>query len=129
MNDKLINVTKYEYKYRRALNYIYIGRKWEKGGYVKDSLIANKYKIGRDGTREEVIKKYKRWLWEEMKKGIRGENNKVWNYLKDLAGSINEGHNIHLVCWCKPKACHGDIVKLAIEWMIENGYYTVWNSK
>ena len=62
---------------------VYIGRpsKW-----------GNPFKLGRDGNREEVIKKFRNWLLtkpdliEQAKKELKGKD---------------------LVCSCKPKACRG----------------------
>jgi hypothetical protein len=31
------------------------------------SVLGNPFRVGRDGTLEEVIKKYRRWLWEQIK--------------------------------------------------------------
>jgi hypothetical protein len=64
---------------------IYIGRptKW-----------GNPFKIGRDGNREEVLEKYRKYL----------ESNK--KLLADVF--VLKGKT--LGCWCKPKACHGDIL-------------------
>ena len=67
-------------------NAVYVGRptKW-----------GNRYVIGRDGTRDEVIKKYEQWL---AKSGL----------------DVTELRGKDLVCWCKPKACHADVLmKLA----------------
>lgn len=118
LSDDLIKVVKYRRRDNK-LNYIYIGRKF---GDLEGSILKNKFKIGRDGNREEVIVKYKRWLWMEMKKGIKGEKNEVWEYLKYLSKLVKEGKEIELACWCKPRACHGDVVKLALKWMIGEGY-------
>ncbi len=65
---------------------VYIGRpsKW-----------GNPFVIGKDGTRSEVIQKYRKWLNSnpdlraDAKKELRGKN---------------------LVCFCAPLACHGDIL-------------------
>ena len=75
---------------------VYIGR----GGIVfidgerfpkTASKWANPYKVGaKDGTREEVIEKYK----EYAKKYSTSE-------LLSLQGKT-------LGCWCKPESCHGD---------------------
>ncbi len=64
-------------------NAIYVGRpsKW-----------GNPYKIGIDGTREEVIELYKKWL-----------SNQRYLNLEELKGK-------DLVCWCKPLPCHADIL-------------------
>ena len=69
-------------------NSVYIGRpsKW-----------ANPFIIGKDGTREEVIKKYKNWLLEtEWTTGL----------ILDIGGLRGKD----LVCWCSPLPCHGDIL-------------------
>lgn len=63
---------------------LYIGR---------GSLAGNPYKIGRDGTRDEVCDKYK----------ARLEDNPA---LKAVIISYCKGRN--LKCFCKPKRCHGD---------------------
>ena len=87
---------------------VYIGR----GGVVfidnmrfpkEDSIWANPYKIGKDGTREEVIAKYRNHINDSIKKKkITKEQ------LCDLRGRT-------LGCWCKPDACHGDILVELIE--------------
>ncbi len=68
---------------------VYIGRpsKW-----------GNPFSIGKDGTREEVIMKYLKWLRNQP----------------DLIASLDELKGKKLGCWCAPKACHGEILaKLA----------------
>ena len=69
-------------------NSVYIGRpsKW-----------ANPFIIGKDGTREEVIKKYKDWLLET-------------EWTTGLILDIGELRGKDLVCWCSPLPCHGDIL-------------------
>ena len=68
---------------------VYIGRgsKW-----------GNPFRIGRDGSRSEVIAKYRRWLWAEIQAGR-----------VDLA-ELAALHGKTLGCWCAPEACHGDIL-------------------
>ena len=65
---------------------VYIGRpsKW-----------GNPYSIGKDGDRELVLVKYRAYLENhpELIKQAREE----------LNGKV-------LGCWCKPNACHGDIL-------------------
>lgn len=74
---------------------VYIGR---------GSPWGNPFKIGSDATREEVIEKYKLYLWEQIKSG------KVTKQmLLELKGK-------RLGCFCKPQACHGDVIVKAVEW-------------
>ena len=68
---------------------VYIGRpsKW-----------GNPFSIGKDGTREEVILKYLKWLKNQP----------------ELIAALPELKGKRLGCWCAPKACHGDMLaKLA----------------
>jgi len=68
---------------------VYIGR---------GSIYGNPYKIGKDGTREEVLEKYRQWLHASMFLGELTEKDLL--YLKDK----------RLGCFCKPEPCHGDIL-------------------
>jgi hypothetical protein len=49
----------------------------------------------KDGTREEVIEKYRKWLLS---------NPELLKQLPELCGK-------KLGCWCKPLPCHGDVLK------------------
>lgn len=64
---------------------VYIGR---------PSDFGNPFEIGPDGTREEVIQKFHQYLCEDAS---------LMEKVKTLKGK-------DLVCWCFPKACHGDII-------------------
>lgn len=68
----------------------YIGRpsKW-----------GNPFEIGKDGTRKEVIEKYRQYILS---------NKELMNSLHELEGKV-------LGCWCKPHACHGDVLVELIE--------------
>lgn len=62
---------------------------------MRPSIWGNPFKIGLDGTREEVVEKYRNWLLTqpalvaEAKTTLRGKD---------------------LVCCCAPKLCHGDVL-------------------
>lgn len=64
---------------------VYVGRpsKW-----------SNPFKIGEDGTREEVIEKYKKWILTQPQ----------------LLDSLWELENRILGCWCHPQRCHAEIL-------------------
>lgn len=71
-------------------NSVYIGRpsKW-----------GNPFVLGVHGTRSEVIEKYKEYLYSSP----------------ELMSSLHELVGKDLVCWCKPKACHGDVLLQAVK--------------
>jgi hypothetical protein len=66
---------------------VYIGRP---GPY------GNPFTIGKDGTREDVLALYVKWLHDNP--------DFVERVRKDLAGK-------DLICWCSPDACHGHILR------------------
>lgn len=64
---------------------VYIGRptKW-----------GNPFVIGKDGTRSDVVHKYRAWLLEQP----------------NLISELSELKGKSLVCFCKPAQCHGDVL-------------------
>jgi len=70
---------------RSAGDRIYVGRpgKW-----------GNPFVIGRDGTRDEVIAKYRAWLLRRPA----------------LMAALPELRGKDLVCWCAPARCHAEIL-------------------
>ena len=65
---------------------------------------GNKFVIGVHGDRETVIQLFREDLWRRVKAGEIA--------LADLASL----HGEQLVCVCKPKPCHGDVLEAAPAW-------------
>lgn len=61
---------------------------------------GNPFIIGRDGDRETVIKKYLKW--------VLTKTDLIAKMHKELKGKT-------LGCWCKPAACHGDVIVDIVE--------------
>ncbi len=68
---------------------------------------GNPFKLGADGSREEVIARYRADLWRRIRAGEVS--------LKDLA----ELDGCWLACWCEPLPCHGDVLARAAAWASE----------
>ena len=84
-------------------NNIYIGRSGivfiNKERYPKKSSpFCNIFKIGKDGSRKEVISKYKNYILNKL------ENN------QKLKEELFLMKNKNLGCWCHPEPCHGDVL-------------------
>ena len=64
---------------------MYIGRpgKW-----------GNPFEIGKDGTRHDVVRKYRAWV---IKQPV-------------FMSSLHELKGKTLGCWCAPRAYHGDVL-------------------
>jgi hypothetical protein len=77
--------------------FVYIGREMIMYGKViaEGSIWYNPFKIGKDGTREQVLEKFEDYL---------KSNAELIKQVKTLKGKA-------LACWCSPEACHGDILK------------------
>jgi len=75
---------------------IYIGRPSKWGNpftHIEDGKTLAKYVVD---TREEAVEAYKEWI-------TNGEGKYLLDYLDELKDKT-------LGCWCKPRACHGDVL-------------------
>jgi hypothetical protein len=78
----------------------------------RPGALGNPFVVGRDGSREEVIAKYRRWLWARLQQhGSRQELELRQLLERALAGELE------LLCWCHPLPCHAEVIKGAILWM------------
>jgi hypothetical protein len=55
---------------------------------------ATQFVIGRDGSRDEVIAKYRTWIVRQPV----------------LMAALHELRGKDLVCWCAPERCHADLL-------------------
>lgn len=81
---------------------VYIGRgsRWGNDFSHREGTKASHVVASRD----EAIACYREWLWAEIAAG------RVT--LEELAAL----HGKRLGCFCKPKACHGDVLAAAADW-------------
>lgn len=90
MTTTVVNLTTDKYD-------VYIGRKnWYKG--LPATIWANPFSL-HDHTRDEALMLYEQYL----KDVYRRAPGAIDNALDQLRGK-------RLGCWCKPEACHGDLV-------------------
>lgn len=66
---------------------------------------GNPFVIGRDGDRAEVVRKYRRWLWQAIQSD------------PGMADAVRQLHGRDLCCCCAPAACHGDVLLAAAAWL------------
>ena len=74
----------------------------------RGNILGNPFKIGIDGDRQEVIKKYEEYAKERLS----------WDETFKRAILACEGKT--LICFCKPLSCHGDVIEMLIEEYKEN---------
>lgn len=84
---------------------VYIGRE---NSYVHmdGCALGNPYDEKTYG-RDECLRRYRWWLGEALSRknrAVRDEMNRLWRLWR-------EHGKLDLICWCAPKACHGDTIK------------------
>lgn len=70
---------------------------------MRGGPLGNPYKIGQDGTRDEVVDLHKRYVYQRV-----SWDKEFRELVKGLVGK-------RLVCCCAPLRCHGDNLKLLCE--------------
>lgn len=99
VNKKTHTPTEYDF---------YIGRPSVLGNpytHLKSSK-ASKYLVP---TRDKAIELYEPYFYDRLEDGeFHDELNKIIELYK-------EHKKINLICWCKPKSCHGDYIKSYLE--------------
>ena len=89
INPKALNAAPKVYSKRNPADIpegaVYVGRptKW-----------GNPFEMGKHGTREEVVAKYKAWITNQP----------------ELMAALHELKGKDLICWCAPEACHADVL-------------------
>lgn len=71
----------------------YVGRAVPRLG-LPESPFANRYRIGQDGSRFDVIQKYRSWILGQP----------------ELLQRLYELRGRPLACWCAPEPCHADVL-------------------
>jgi hypothetical protein len=94
---------------------VYIGRG---NARLPRSPLHNPYPLPSESQREACIARYLLYLRRELV----ADNVEINAELDRLVALASEGP-IKLVCYCAPKACHGDILKGMIEDELDNRTY------
>ncbi len=106
----MINVVN-KYKHEPSNNDVYIGRGSPLGNpFTGSKKVENTKAAFQCSSREEAIEKYEHYL----RLAIYGNDSYICNQMNRIWKMAKTG-DVNLVCFCKPKACHGDIIKKLIE--------------
>ena len=89
----------------------------ERRVYVaRPSVLGNPFKIGRDGSREQVIARYRAWLWQQLQQADSPQRRELEVLLEQA-----RRQPLALQCWCHPLPCHADVIRAALLWMAGRG--------
>ncbi len=75
----------------------------------RPSVFGNPFSVQEHG-RDKCIELYRQWIWSQVESG-----GPVGDKLLALVDRARSGENIRLLCTCAPKACHGDVIKEAVD--------------
>jgi len=86
------------------INVVNVKEKLPLGIYIgRGTPLGSPFSIGRDGTRAQVIEKYRQWLDKQ------GPTTPAGLELVKLA-AMHRADDLVLACHCKPLDCHGDVI-------------------
>ena len=78
----------------------------------RPSILGNPFIIPRDGTREEVVAKYRSWFYDNVDR-------------PDFQAALARAEKAtYLVCWCAPELCHLSVIVEYLEKRREHGKAT-----
>ncbi len=111
-----------KYKHDPTDNDVYIGR---------GSIVGNPYThldSKYDGaitvkTRKEAIELYGDYMDKKI-----NTSDEFKNYMNDILEEAKQ-HDVNLVCFCKPKSCHGDIIKKYLDNKIREDSEIIYNNE
>ncbi len=83
---------------RKELFDVYIGR----AGRGQSGYFGNPFSIGAGVTREHAIESFRQYFYQRI------END------REFSKRVEELRGKRLGCFCKPLACHGDVI---VEWL------------
>ena len=72
----------------------YIGRP----GLGLTSIFGNPYRLYKDGSREEIIIKFRKYFYNKIAKD------------PEFKQKVLELKDLRLGCFCAPQQCHGDVI-------------------
>lgn len=79
------------------------------------SPLQNPHVITAHCSREKAISLYK----VHIKKALKSRNEPIIDELKEMKEVLLRGQNVFLRCYCKNKACHGDVIKELLDGAIK----------
>lgn len=74
---------------------------------MRGTDFGNPFKVGEDGTRDEVVEKFRSYLWSTIKAEPAFRKKVADLYGRDI-------------CCCAPANCHGFVLEKAAAWLHSN---------
>lgn len=99
---------------RNEPSFYYCGR-YMKASRGRDefdiSPLHNPARVRVEGDREPAIASY---VELRIIPALEAQSGAIWDELQKLAGRVRSGEDLLLGCWCTPKRCHVDVIRIAV---------------
>lgn len=82
---------------------VYVGRQPRPGRKGWSPYFGNPFKVGRDGTSEEVLAKYERYFYERLATDA------------EFKRRVHELKGKRIGCYCYPGQCHADVIAIYLD--------------
>ena len=80
---------------------------------MRPFVLQNPFPITESARRDDVLRMFGEYLIERL-----DSPSELRRTLDELVKRANEGTQVHLLCCCKPKKCHGDIIAEALTYRL-----------
>jgi hypothetical protein len=85
----------------------------------RGTVFGNPVTIKKAGGRDNALRLYRKHLWTAISaEKPTPEQVALRDALRSLVKASASGAEIRLVCHCKPKACHGDVLRSFLSWAV-----------
>lgn len=96
-----------KYQHQKTNNDVYIGRGSALGNPFTSKELSKTKAQFQCSSREESVEKYREYLNQK----ILQKDKEICDILNKIYKKVKNNETIYLVCFCKPKKCHGDIIR------------------
>lgn len=99
-----------KHKCKPKPNDVYIGRGSALGNPFTHRELENTKAQYHCASRDEAISNYEQYLLEK----VQQRDTRICEQLNRIYSEAIKG-DVNLVCFCKPKSCHGEVIKRLVE--------------
>jgi hypothetical protein len=92
------------------------------GEYIgRPSPLGNPYKISYHFNRHDIISYYAQYI----RNALISRDKDFLTELNRLFQILINNQKLNLICWCAPKACHGDVIRQLLLNRYHTGYWLI----
>lgn len=87
----------------------------------RQTPVGNPFVMDGENSRDEVCQQYQMWF---NQKNVMRAHTPFHQYLTEIANAYLQHRQVRLFCWCAPKLCHAETIKL---WLLKRFFQPTKN--